>query len=77
MPAPGVPIAKLYEVGNKGRGGGSTFRHPVFGNRENWVDQPRYPFLAAAGKAKQVQAGLEIRKVFSDLTRDITGGLHG
>lgn len=45
-----VAIAGLYELGNKGKGGSrsSTFRHPVFGDRSNWVEQPRHPFLAPA-----------------------------
>lgn len=25
-----------------------TFRHPVFGNRDNWVEQEAHPFLAPA-----------------------------
>ena len=46
----GVPLAALYELGNKGRGGrkSETFSHPVFGNRKVWVKQKRHPFLAPA-----------------------------
>jgi hypothetical protein len=29
-----------------------TFRHPVFGNKSNWVDQPARPFLAPAADDK-------------------------
>lgn len=32
---------------------GGTFRHPVFGDRDVWVDQPTRPFLAPAVVAKQ------------------------
>ena len=30
-----------------------TFRHPVFGDRDVWVDQPTRPFLAPAAAAKR------------------------
>jgi hypothetical protein len=48
-----VPIAALWETGNKGsrdtaRVTGLWFRHPLFGNREIWVNQRRFPFLRPA-----------------------------
>ena len=43
-----VPLAVLYEKGNKGQRKGKTFKHPVFGDRNNWVEQPRFRFLAPA-----------------------------
>jgi hypothetical protein len=46
---PDVPLAGLFELGNVGdKGRRDVFRHPVFGNREIWVSQPRHPFLAPA-----------------------------
>lgn len=45
----GVDYAGLYEFGNKGaRRAQSKFRHPVFGNKDVWVDQPTRPFLMPA-----------------------------
>lgn len=45
----GVPLAALWEVGNKGaKRSKKDFRHPVFGNRSNWVTQVRHPFLRSA-----------------------------
>lgn len=66
----GVPLAALYELGNKGKPSNApTFRHPVFERgasgrleqTDDWVDQPRYPFLkpAAEKKAPEVEAALE------------------
>lgn len=66
----GVPLAALYELGNKGRPTHApTFRHPVFERSaegrlqqtSDWVDQERFPFLlpAAERKAPEVQAVLE------------------
>lgn len=50
----GVPIAGLFERGNKGRGTTpSTFRHPVFGNSTVWVTQPAHPFLRPALASKR------------------------
>jgi len=46
-----VPLAVLYEKGNKGSNPSSTtFRHPVFGNKNNWVTENRYPFLRPAAE---------------------------
>lgn len=47
-----VPLAALYDLGNAGKGGRKkdTFRHPVFGNRNVWADQKRYPFFAPTRK---------------------------
>lgn len=42
-----VPIAGLLEMGNKGRGKGDTFRHPVYGT-DTWVNQPMHPYLLKA-----------------------------
>lgn len=44
-----TPLAALYELGNKGKGGNKkdTFRHPVFG-QDVFVEQKRYPFLRPA-----------------------------
>ncbi len=44
-----TPIAALWETGNKGsKVTATTFRHPVFGRRDNWVEQPRHPSLRPA-----------------------------
>lgn len=44
-----VPIAALEEAGNKGlRTTGHSFKHPVFGNRKVWVEQPMHPYLVPA-----------------------------
>ena len=53
---PGVPLAGLMEIGNKKSAkGATTFRHPVFGNRTRWVDQPMHPYLAPAGRAHEAE----------------------
>jgi hypothetical protein len=49
---PGVPLAGLEEMGNKGKGSGDSFRHPVFNSQTTpWVDQPMHPALGPAVKA--------------------------
>jgi hypothetical protein len=49
--AEGTPLAYLFEIGNE-KGGKEglpgTFRHPVFGDREDWVSQQKHPFLTPA-----------------------------
>ncbi|MGH2875000.1 MAG: hypothetical protein ACRDNS_02165 [Trebonia sp.] len=54
--AAGNVIAGLYEYGNKDRGPhATTFRHPTFGDREDWQEQPRYPFLQPAAQHKAAE----------------------
>lgn len=48
----GVPMASLLELGNKGSREEAMFRHPVFGDRANWVQQPMHPYLGPALLAK-------------------------
>lgn len=56
----GVPTGGLFELGNTGglrksaaaaRGG--KFRHPVFGNRNVWVDQDMHPYLLPAARMNE------------------------
>jgi hypothetical protein len=53
-----VPIAGLFELGNKGGSksqaatGRGQFRHPLFGDREQWVNQDMHPFLAPVVKLR-------------------------
>jgi hypothetical protein len=59
---PGVPLAGLFELGNKGKGKSQAaaqsgqFRHPVFGT-DTWVEQDMHPFLlrAAARNARSIE----------------------
>lgn len=50
----GHTISGLMELGNSGRGKSQAaarrgvFRHPVFGDRSNWVDQRRESYLLPA-----------------------------
>lgn len=60
-----APHSHAYE--NKGKPG--TFRHPVFGNRRNWVTQEARPFLAPAVRAKGRAVESEITKAVDDTTR--------
>lgn len=45
--AGGEEAPEAAAIENKGQAG--SFRHPVFGDRENWVDQTAHPYLAPAG----------------------------
>lgn len=63
--ADAAPHARVLERGNIGRRG-STFRHPVYGNRDVWASQPTRPFFFPAfakGKDTLIKAVSEaIRK---------------
>jgi hypothetical protein len=50
-----APNARPIEHG--GRGG--TFRHPVWGNRDVWVNQAARPFLKAAAEAPSIEEGMQ------------------
>ena len=53
-----VPIAGLFEFGNKGGSksqastGRGSFRHPVFGDRGKWVNQDMHPYIAPIVKLR-------------------------
>lgn len=49
-----APHAAAFEHGGKP----GMFRHPVFGNREMWVNQPARPYLAPAMNADEAAAGV-------------------
>jgi hypothetical protein len=73
-----APIAGLFELGNQGRkGGGKTFRHPVFGNREQWVEQPMHPFLKPAAEITLPEAQRQIRKALKEAAKVITTDYDG
>ena len=75
----GVPLAALYELGNKGKNVNSTtFKHPVFERdssgklqpTDKWATQPRYPFLLPAAEAKGAEVTVELERV-AKLATDI------
>lgn len=65
-----APHARPYEHG----GDPGTFRHPVYGNRNVWVEQRARPFLAPALAAKGDEAGRRIADAVDETTRD--AGFH-
>jgi hypothetical protein len=70
--AEGSAIAGLYEYGNKGGTSvGGTFRHPVFGDRGNWVEQRRYPFLRPAVEKTKRQAEDAMVNVLDEVSRKL------
>lgn len=56
-----------YMEGSKPR-----WRHPVFGNREAWVQQPPQPYFYKVMRAAGPLARLSVNRVMSQVTRDIT-----
>ncbi len=60
-----APHARPYEHG----GDPGTFRHPVYGNRRNWVSQAARPFLAPAAQAKREAAVREIDQAVEQVLR--------
>lgn len=59
-----APHARVLERGNLG-GRAALFRHPVFGDMDNWVTQPTRPFFFPAVSAGRGQ----VRKNISDAVR--------
>ncbi len=64
---PGVSIVvddrsgEAAALNNKNRAG--TFRHPVFGDRENWVRQTAHPFFVSSAHPAAVAAAADISDV--------------
>lgn len=59
-----APNAGPLERGSQGRAG--INRHPVFGNREVWVNQPTRPFLAPALQTRFTQVVALVDKAVDD-----------
>lgn len=55
-----APHARPLEFGSQGRS--NVNRHPVFGNRGVWVDQPARPFFMNAARESEPQVVNEIQK---------------
>lgn len=62
-----APEAKAINHG--GRGG--TFRHPVFGNRDVWVDQAAVPFMATGPRRAQPQADAAMLEAMDRIARSL------
>lgn len=70
-----VPLAALYELGNKGKNAdASTFRHPTYGH-EPWVEEARYPFLRPAVDETAPEVEAAVLKVADEIADVITGHL--
>jgi hypothetical protein len=57
-----APHARPLEFGNKP----GFNRHPVFGNRENWVDQPVRPFFIRAVRSNERQVVDAVQQAIND-----------
>lgn len=65
-----APHAAAYE--HQGRPG--VFRHPVFGNRGNWVEQKARPFLAPALLKNAPNSGRRAREAVFEVLQE--AGFH-
>jgi hypothetical protein len=70
----GVPLAALYEKGNADGGTPGQFRHPIWGNRENWAVQTGYPFLKPAVDAKMPEVEAGVMKVADEIAEVLAHG---
>lgn len=60
-----APHGRPYEHG----GVPGNFRHPVYGNRNNWVTQRARPFLWPAAVAKREEVAREIDRAVEQVLR--------
>lgn len=72
----GVPLAGLYELGNKPnrRNDPTSFRHPLFGNKNIWYSQQAYPFLAAAVRDHIEQVEFEASLALAEAIQKVVSG---
>lgn len=63
-----APHARLYELGSRSP---SSFRHPVFGHRDRWVEQTTRPFLFRAAEQHVSQTTVAIENALSDAAHGI------
>jgi hypothetical protein len=62
-----APNARPLDSGNKAAG--TINRHPVYGDREVWVDQPARPFFKRGIARGSEAASREVEKVLDDIVR--------
>lgn len=62
-----APNAKPIEHGGKG----GMFRHPVYGNRENWVSQEAKPFLRPAAEAGRAAVIVAAKRAIDDALAEV------
>jgi hypothetical protein len=53
--------------------GAKRFRHPVFGDRLNWVSQEQHPYFTRAASGFGRAAGPAMQRALDDITRQING----
>jgi len=70
VPAPEVGHRHLGPLGPP-RG---QFRHPVFGNKEVWVDQDMHPFLTPAAERTAPRFTAKLVETLDEVTHTITFG---
>lgn len=51
--------------------GKKRWRHPVFGNREVWVDQPKHPYFYNAVRVAGPASRRAVSRVLDGITKDI------
>jgi hypothetical protein len=73
--APDYRTLPLYMQGVKeGRNRNySRWRHPVYGNRENWATQPSHPYFYQAAEGYGRAGGDAVREALDDITRKLNG----
>ena len=75
-----APTAGLFELGNTGSSKSAAasrrgqFRHPVFGNKEVWVDQDMHPFLTPAAERTAPRFTAKLVETLDEVTHTITFG---
>jgi len=77
-----VPIGPLFELGNTSRKSAAAsergvFRHPVYGNRDRWVNQDMHPYLAPAVLEHLPEVEREVAAALDDTARILIGEFGG
>lgn len=65
-----APEARPLE-GARGSTNASSFRHPVFGDRDDWVDQPTQPFFLPAMLAGRVPLRIAMADAIKASLREV------
>lgn len=72
-----VPIAGLFELGNKGGGkskAGATrkkFRHPLFGDKGKWYEQDMHPYIAPMVRLRQAAVTKRVKSAVERANRTL------
>ena len=68
------PLPSLMERGSIHKPNPTSWRHPLFGDREHWYAQKTHPYLRPAVEATRIENQARMARAVAELVRETIGG---